>query len=116
MLTEHESGKGYVALYCRVLHCTGAGIRDEGLILRAVLGLIITKGATGFEESGIWRQTLMVLLVIAAVTLAGCGGKPADTDSQADGKPIDIIVSHNYPENSPEHEGMAAFKELVEKD
>jgi C4-dicarboxylate-binding protein DctP len=57
----------------------------------------------------------MVLLVIAAVTLAGCGGKPADTDSQADGKPIDIIVSHNHPENSPEHEGMAAFKELVEE-
>lgn len=69
------------------------------------------------ERSRMWKQALVVMLVVAVLALTGCGGgEPAEQDAKGDaGKPIEIIVSHNHPENSPEHEGMAAFKELVEE-
>lgn len=69
------------------------------------------------RRSSTLKSTLAILLVITVMALTGCGGgKPADNGSQAGSdKPIDIIVSHNHPENSPEHEGMVAFKNLVEE-
>ncbi len=71
------------------------------------------------KKGSILKRILVITLIIAIVALAGCsgGGKPAENGSgdPDGGETIDIIVSHNHPENSPEHEGIAAFKEIVEE-
>lgn len=68
------------------------------------------------KKSSVLKKLLVLSLIVSLLALAGCGngGESADANGDAE-ETINIIVSHNHPEDSPEHIGMAAFKDLVEE-